>query len=610
MEAPCFWGSHRVILQGPDGWRVVSWPDLAELARGEGKAAAEPNGDRIVSWRPDGPLLRRDCDGERAISFPVEATPIRFVAWGQRNELLAVVGRNALNPPFSQGPSLLPIPSSGATGQRFGTYPTEGMSVWCVPLDDEPRRRFTADGIEQIDRPFPLADGRVGYQFYRFPTYGGTVVQRIHCCRSDGGGASADLFPDLAGATTAPSASPKGDLAFLHSDLELAFPFWYRLVLRAAAPGAPLRYPLPEDLRLSGYPPVWSPDGCFVAVTAFEGIRVGVVVVDVGSDTWRWLGPVDGFYSDVALAPGGKTALAGWESPASPKRLVRVEAESRVALEEDLSPSKQSESSQPAPDYRLIRWRHEGFSFEGVLAMPNGTGPWPLVVDLHGGPVNGLRFGQQPNLARWCAAGFAAFAPEYRGSGIAGKEAMVAAFRAEDDPPGRSEVGDVLVGVAELLRDGPIDPTRLYLFGHSAGANLVNRVLTFDHRFRAAVAWEGHADPWLAFGLAAGGGGLAFARTMLGGNPWDAPERYRGLSALAQVAAVRTPLLLLAGDHDGAVWPAADTLIWYTALREHGVDCELVFYRGEGHLMRRPENQDDLFARSIAWFNAHGGSSR
>jgi dipeptidyl aminopeptidase/acylaminoacyl peptidase len=239
-----------------------------------------------------------------------------------------------------------------------------------------------------------------------------------------------------------------------------------------------------------------------------------------------------------------------------------------------------------------------------VLAAPlAGDGPWPLVVDLHGGPINGLRFGRQPRLERWVGAGFAAFAPEHRESGIAGEDAMLAALGCRDEPPGLSAARDVLGGVEEVVRRGVADPVRLCLFGYSAGANLAGRLVAADHRFRAAVCWEGVGDWRLAFGVF---GGSDHARALLGGSPWQAPERYRAASPVARVAEVRTPTLLLYGDAHGSPFQVADAVAWYTALREHGVEAELVLYRGEGHWMRRPENQEDLFARSVAWFRRHG----
>lgn len=241
---------------------------------------------------------------------------------------------------------------------------------------------------------------------------------------------------------------------------------------------------------------------------------------------------------------------------------------------------------------------------EGLLVSPdNDDGNWPLVVDLHGGPVNGLSLlhtGAALPLESWCEHGFAVFAPDFRGSGIAGKDAMLAAARSAPDPAGGSEVDDILSGIDKLVEEGLADPSRLFLFGYSYGGFLVNRIVTCDHRFRAAVCYEGHADARLAFSLTLGGGGLEFARRLYGGNPWQAPDRYDAGSPITNVAQVRTPMLLLYGDDE-----PAQGICWYTALREHGVEAELVFYREEGHVNLRPENQQDLVTRSVAWFRRH-----
>jgi dipeptidyl aminopeptidase/acylaminoacyl peptidase len=44
---------------------------------------------------------------------------------------------------------------------------------------------------------------------------------------------------------------------------------------------------------------------------------------------------------------------------------------------------------------------------------------------------------------------------------------------------------------------------------------------------------------------------------------------------------------------------------WLTALRDHGLPCELVRYDDEGHLFSRPENKADMVARAAAWFRRH-----
>jgi dipeptidyl aminopeptidase/acylaminoacyl peptidase len=178
--------------------------------------------------------------------------------------------------------------------------------------------------------------------------------------------------------------------------------------------------------------------------------------------------------------------------------------------------------------WRVHTWQGPDGALEGILGTPlTGSAPWPLVVDLHAGPQGGLVVGNPDHLAHldaWCQHGFAAFAPDFRGSGILGREAMLAALHGDGLPDDDREATDVLSGVESLLAAGLADPQRLYLFGHSYGAYLVNRILTVDHRFAAAVCWEGVADLPLLDRLQ---GGSAAQRAWRGGSPLEVPQRWR-----------------------------------------------------------------------------------
>jgi dipeptidyl aminopeptidase/acylaminoacyl peptidase len=458
-----FWGVERVLVQGDGRWSVRGWPGWAELASGDGEAEPEPDGRRLAVRAHGDAVAVLDGDARTDLAPPPDAGPLRALAWGSDGGLLLEMGRDPMDPPFGAGPTLLPVPETGCSAQPFGSYPDEGMTLWRLPTDGgSPTRLAVADGASRIARPVGLRGGRATFELWRLPLYGRTYTWRIlrHEPSETGAGAVGDLLPGVPGATAGLAPSPDGQrLAFLHSRIEPLTAVQFHLALVGAEPDAAVEHPLPHGMRLTGRPPVWAPDGAALAVTAFDGIRVGIVVVEPGRATWRWLGPTDGYYERVALAPGGTEALASWQSPSSATRLCRVSADGRAAL-----PGIEDAAPETATRFDLVRWRVDGFDLEGVLATPRqGSGPWPLVVDLHGGPINGLRFGQQPQLERWAGAGFAAFAPEHRESGIAGEEAMMSALRCLDDPPGLSAARDVLAGVEEVVRRGAADPQRLYV---------------------------------------------------------------------------------------------------------------------------------------------------
>ena len=592
--AVAFWDENRLLVQSPGSWRILTWPGGGEVATGSGIAVPAPGGDRIAVILGGGAL---EVDGRRVALPP--SGPVREVAWDGHDDLLVVcAARQSARGGGWQGPFLLPVAPSGCSAEPFGAFPSDGESIWRVRLTGgEPQAIVQGDGLDSIRGIVAL--GSRGFSYTRYHYGYGVPPQRRVLVVSRSGGAPVDLMPGQRGALGSAVPSPDGGrIAMLHSEMEPEYPHWFRLLV---LDGDTATHPLPAEMRLTMHRPVWSPDGTALAVCAFQGIRIGIVVVRADG-AWSWLGPVDGACYSIALACGGDEAVAEWESPDRPRTLLCFSAGGRHHFDGPAVPSDAGVVARP--NLRLVRWTNAGVELEGMLMLPpaslRGHGPWPLVVDVHGGPVNGMSAGQQPNLERWCQHGFAAFAPDYRSSGIAGSEAMLAAFRAEEPVPGATEIGDILSGVDALVDEGIVDRGALFLFGHSWGANLVNRIVAADGRFRAAAAHEGSADTRLQFLLAWGGGGIPAYRRYFGGNPWQAPAKYAATSPMANVNRVRTPLLLLHGDHR-----TAEAIAWHTALREHGVTSELIFYREEGHVLRRPENREDLVLRTVEWFRRH-----
>jgi dienelactone hydrolase len=579
-----FWDLERLLVQRPDRWEVRSWPDWRLLQAGEGTAATEPGGGRLAVATPDGTIA---VNGSGPVGLPAGAGMVVAVAWAGGS--LVVAARQVRSPH-----------PAAVTAWEFAARPSERTSIWRVPLDGtEPIRLWdTPLGMrvwalkhlagEVLVECYPYGDLR------RPPTAPRLVVVtadgRVH-----------DLAPELPGACCDAAVAPDKRVAFLHGAFtgsELLAPVWFTLV--QGQPGRWRTLLAPE--RCWG-PPAWAVDGSRLILTGLQGIRRGVATVDPATGRWAWVAlEPDASYRTPALAPLDGDVVAVRQPLDGDPEIVAVRGRNRRVLQ--ALGNSDPESAVACCRWRVHGWQGPDGALEGILATPAGTGggPWPLVVDLHGGPQGGLVAGDpthRDHLSTWCTHGFAAFAPDFRGSGILGLEPMLAALRGEGLPDHDREAGDVLSGVESLVATGVADPDRLFLFGHSYGGYLVNRIVTIDHRFRAAVCWEGVADLRLLDALL---GGNARQRALLGGSPWQAPERWAAASPATRADRVRTPILLLYGQ-DG-IGPAHG-VAWFTALQDHRVPCSLVVYDGEGHLFTRPENQADTFARSAGWFRRH-----
>jgi dipeptidyl aminopeptidase/acylaminoacyl peptidase len=244
----------------------------------------------------------------------------------------------------------------------------------------------------------------------------------------------------------------------------------------------------------------------------------------------------------------------------------------------------------------VLRWTApDGLEIEGLLTLPRGDGPFPLVVDVHGGPIGNVDDGFPHTIdALLLSRAFAILEPNPRGS--TGRGQGFARHVVGD--MGGLDVDDVLAGVDAAVGAGHADPERLVLTGGSYGGFMAAWIPTRDGRFKASVSVSPVTDWWSErFDSSLG----AWVAGFLGGEPHDRAEEYSGRSPVLHAATVTTPVLLTAGRRDRAT-PVGQAVEFYRALREHGVPAEVVVYPLEGHGVSELPAVLDLATRAVGWF--------
>ena len=259
------------------------------------------------------------------------------------------------------------------------------------------------------------------------------------------------------------------------------------------------------------------------------------------------------------------------------------------------------------PQGKPYHWTaDDGTPLEGMLMYPPGkfeAKNLPVFVLIHGGPddADGNHF--EADWYGWdrlaATQGWLVFEPNYRGSTGYGEKFFSQIVPQLVSRPGK----DILEGVDALVKDGIADPAHLTVGGYSYGGYMTNWLITQTTRFKAAVTGAGaveHTANW-------GNDDATFDDAyFLGGEPWEATQRYIDEAAIYQINKVRTPTHIVAGADDIRV-AVAEAYLLDHALHNLGVPSELLLLPGEGHeLDKNPWHGKIKVREELQWLQKYG----
>jgi dipeptidyl aminopeptidase/acylaminoacyl peptidase len=93
-------------------------------------------------------------------------------------------------------------------------------------------------------------------------------------------------------------------------------------------------------------------------------------------------------------------------------------------------------------------------------------------------------------------------------------------------------------------------------------------------------------------------------QSRIGGDLWEALPQYIENSPVFFANRIRTPLLIMFGDEDGAV-PWYQGIELYLAMRRLEKDCIFLQYRGEPHHPQKYANKLDYTLRMKQYLDYH-----
>ncbi len=290
-----------------------------------------------------------------------------------------------------------------------------------------------------------------------------------------------------------------------------------------------------------------------------------------------------GTYGRVSAARSGKRAAWIYSSLASPSEVYIAEDFAKPSEAAPVTAFNAAFTGMDLPKGEPFHWRAgDGARIEGMLIYPPGkfqAKGLRMLTLIHGGPADadGDRWG-----ADWydwailaASKGWLVFRPNYRGSTGYGDEFALQTVPELLSRPGK----DILDGVDALVKAGIADGGDLMVGGYSQGGYLTNWLITQTNRFRAAVTGAGAVEHVVDWGNDDETFDDAF---YLGGNPWEAKERYDSEAAIWRIDKVKTPVHIVVGAEDIRVH-FGEAYLLERALHVLGVPCALLVFPGEGH---------------------------
>jgi dipeptidyl aminopeptidase/acylaminoacyl peptidase len=249
-----------------------------------------------------------------------------------------------------------------------------------------------------------------------------------------------------------------------------------------------------------------------------------------------------------------------------------------------------------------VTWKaSDGLEILGYVLRTEDSGPGPLVMEVHGGPVWHWRprwLGRgSMHILMLIKRGYAIFLPNPRGSAGRGQDF---ARRVKGDING-VDTYDYLSGLDQLVARKVADPKRLGVMGGSYGGNMTSWLITQDKRFAAAIPVAPHTNQVTEHLIS---NIPHFVELFLGDKYNNPGGKYFQRSAVMHAHKTKTPTLNITGALDRCT-PPEEAMQFHNALLQNGVESVLTVYPEEGHGIRKYPAILDYAARIVSWFESH-----
>lgn len=334
------------------------------------------------------------------------------------------------------------------------------------------------------------------------------------------------------------------------------------------------------DLTLGNVPGAvraldWSPDCKYILFHTFNSAVQQLYLHNLSTSETIPLRYPDGVNSLPYFTPHGDEIFSHWESSTQPARLIAISPHTGAMVRTVISAGEVT----PDHEWKSISFpSSDGQIIQGWLGIPEGDGPFPTVIETHGGPQAVQCNNFSPNAQAWLDHGFAYLTINYRGSSTFGREFEQKIW----GQPGHWEIEDLVASRHWLVKQDIAKADSILLTGWSYGG-----YLTLLGLGRAQELWAGGmagiaiAD-WVMSYEDSAEALRGYQVSLFGGTPDEKPEQYRISSPITYAENVKAPVLIIQGLNDTRTPPRAVSA-YEAKMKSLGKDIEVSWY-DTGHV--------------------------
>lgn len=336
----------------------------------------------------------------------------------------------------------------------------------------------------------------------------------------------------------------------------------------------------------------WSPDATKLLLCNLAGAHYQLYVYDLDRSTLTKLDHPSGTFNSGYYFDA-ETIYVNMQDSQHPTQVVALDAHTGAQRSVVLASGGNPPASRK---FRSVTFASSGGAqIQAWVATPDGDGPWPMILDTHGGPTAVETEAYAPDAQAWLDHGFAFLSVNYRGSVTFGRDFEQAIWGNLGD----LEVDDMAAAYQWAVDNKIAQPDAVLLTGGSYGGYLTLQAIGRRPELWAGGMAQVAIADWVLMYEDQAETLRGYQRSLFGGTPEEKPEAHAKSSPITYAEQIRAPILVIQGSNDTRC-PARQMRVYEEKLKSLGKEIHVHWFDA-GHGSRAKEQQIQHMELMLNW---------